>query len=182
MIIVHISLQFCQIKCPPAAENRLFPAPFQKISCNTNKRISVRKILHRQMDQLTGNTMHLMIYLWLDQPAEFSCFFSALIQSYRTYFNNFKRKLLQFLFPNTSSLIPFQVKNNIISHIRLSVSYKLTFNNVIYYSISYVMELPPFAPRVTIIFLSILSLSSATCEIMPTSLFPLPRPASARMA
>ena len=122
-MICHIPLKLGQIHGTPGAEAvLLLPAPCKKTVHNHIKRLSrLAQLRHIHMCYFRNLKMHLFINLGPDQLVKRSCLFKIPVQLHCSDFYNFKRKMLHRIFLSIGTLVPFQIKNNVIHLFILSL-------------------------------------------------------------
>ena len=122
-MISHIPLKLGQIHGAPGAEAvLLFPAPGKETVHNYIKGFSpLTQLRHIHVCYFRYLKMHLFINLGPDQLVERSCLFKIPVQLHCSDFYDFKGKMLHRIFLPIGTLVPFQIKNNVIHLFILSL-------------------------------------------------------------
>ena len=119
MIKTEIPLQLQKILGSPGAERGLRTriTPVYKILDNLGKFPGIPVGLHVRTEDLLGTMMEGVIDFGPDLLLEPVCLFPEIVQFYGSDLDDLEGEQLIFLFFSAGTLVPFQVKNNII-HIK----------------------------------------------------------------
>lgn len=122
-MISHIPLKLRQIHGAPGTEAiLLLTAPCKETVHNHIKGFSLlAQLCHIHVCHFRYLKMHLFINLGPDQLVKRSCLFKIPVQLYCSDFYDFKRKMLHRIFLSIGTLVPFQIKNNVIHLFILSL-------------------------------------------------------------
>jgi len=122
-MICHIPLKLSQIHGTPGAEAvLLLTAPCKETVHNHIKRLSLlTQLRHIHVCHFRYLKMHPFINHGPDQLVKRSCLFKIPVQLHCSDFYDLKRKMLHRIFLSIGTLVPFQIKNNVIHLFILSL-------------------------------------------------------------
>ena len=113
-VIFHIPLQLHHILISPGKEKIFFTTPFQKLCNSLGKRCSILQVFIIHVNHFMDTVMNPVVHLGFDQTLKAVHDFFLFIQFYCADFYNFERQTAVGPSFSSRTLIPFQVKYNVV--------------------------------------------------------------------
>ena len=123
----HVALKLQQIQGTPDTVDSIWSAPLQKTLTDIREAVSIFQFTGRNLYDRLGHRVHSLIDRRLHQFMETTDFLSSTIQFYSADLHNLKRQSRILFGFSIRTLIPFQIKNNVIhGNLLLRFWYKYT--------------------------------------------------------